>query len=53
VERVQRHRQLLDIVRAAHSPGRFPRRLHGRQQQAHQDADDRNDHQQLDQGKTV
>jgi hypothetical protein len=31
----------------------FPRRLNGRQQQRNKNADDGNDHEQLDQGKTV
>jgi hypothetical protein len=34
------------------SPGCLSRRLHGRQQKGDQDSDDRDDHQQLDQGKT-
>jgi hypothetical protein len=36
---------LLDIVGALSSPRRFARRLHRRQQQRHQHADDGNDHQ--------
>jgi hypothetical protein len=49
--RVLRQCKLFEIVRALASPGGFPGRLHGGQQQGNQDADDGNDHQQLDQGK--
>ena len=41
------------VVAALHSPRRLACRLHGRQQQRNQNADDRDDHQQFDQGKTV
>ena len=44
---------LLQIVRALRAPGRFAGRLHGRQQQRHQHADDGDHHQQLDERKTV
>ena len=46
-------RKLFEIVGALQTPGRLTRRLHSRQQQRDQDADDRNDHEQFDQGKTV
>ena len=42
--------QPVDAVRAA---SRFARRLNGRQQERHQDADDGNDDKELDQCKTV
>jgi hypothetical protein len=45
--------KLLQIVPALGLPGGLAGRLHRRQQKRDQDADDRNDHQQLDQGKTV
>ena len=43
---------LLEIVGALAPSGRFACRLHRRQQQRDQDPNDRNDHQELDQGKT-
>ena len=43
---------LLQVVVALRTPCRLARRLNGRQQQRHENADDRNDHQQLDQGKS-
>ena len=43
---------LMQIVRAAHAPGGFPRRLHGRQKQRNEQPDDGNHDQQLDQRKT-
>ena len=46
---VHRQRHLLQIVEALHPPGRFAGRLHRRQEQCHQHADDGNDHQQLHQ----
>ena len=42
---------LLQIILALHPPRRGPGRLDGRHQQRRQDADDRDDHQQLDQGE--
>ena len=42
---VQGQAHLLEIVLALQSPGRFPRALHGRQQQRHENADDGNHHQ--------
>jgi hypothetical protein len=48
---VQRQAKLPDLVGTLASPRRFAGRLHRRQQERHQDADDRNDHQQLDQGE--
>jgi hypothetical protein len=44
--------QLLHIVRALHTSGRFPGRLYCRQKQSHQNADNGNDDQQLHQRKT-
>jgi hypothetical protein len=44
--------ELLDIVRALRPATGFPSSLHCRQQHAYQNADDGNDHQQLNQGKT-
>ena len=40
---------LVEMTLAVHPPGRLPRVLHGRQQQADQDPDDRDDDQELDQ----
>ena len=37
--------ELLEVVLALQSPGRLPRRLHGRKQQRDQDADDRDNDQ--------
>ena len=51
VEHGQPH--LLEIVLTLHLPCGFPRRLHRRQQKRHEDPDDRDDDQQLNQGKTV
>jgi hypothetical protein len=42
---------LLQVILALHQPGRFPRRLHRRQQQRDQYADDCNNHKQLDERK--
>jgi hypothetical protein len=52
---VIRHRlgELVQIIQALGAPRRFTRRLDGRQQQRDQDADDGDDDEQLDQGKTV
>jgi hypothetical protein len=44
--------QLLHIVGALHTSGRFPSRLYCRQKQSHQNADNGNDDQQLHQRKT-
>jgi hypothetical protein len=41
------NRQLMQVVGALNSPRRFPCRLHGRKKQGHQDADDGDNHQQL------
>jgi hypothetical protein len=46
---VQRDADLPEIVRALHTPRRLPRRLHGGQQEPDQDADDRDDNEQLNQ----
>jgi hypothetical protein len=43
--------QLLDLAQALVTPGRLAGGLDGWQQERHQDADDRNDHQQLYEGK--
>jgi hypothetical protein len=48
---VQRESNLLQIVFALRTPGRFPRLLNRWQQQGDQHADDGNHHQKLDQGK--
>jgi hypothetical protein len=45
---VQPDADLLQVVVATGSPRRFAGSLHGRQQQCDQDADDCDDHQQLD-----
>jgi hypothetical protein len=45
--------ELLKVVLTLPDPRCFPRRLHRRQQQRGQDADDRDDDQKLDEGKTV
>jgi hypothetical protein len=50
---VQRQPKLLEFVRATRPPGRLPGGLHGRQQQRDQNANDRNDHEQLYQGKAA
>jgi hypothetical protein len=50
---VQRQANLLEIVAARHAPRCFAGVLNGWQQQCHQYADDRDDHQQLDQGETL
>ena len=44
---LQGQSDLLEIVAALHSLRSFARRLHGREQKRDQDADDRNDDQQL------
>src|SRR5438105_2412497 len=44
--------QLLEVVLAAHTVSRFANFLHGRQEQADEHRDDRNDHQQFDQGES-
>ena len=52
--RVQRQGNLLHVVRAATRPvGRLSHGLNRRQQQADEDADDRDHHQQLDEGETA
>jgi hypothetical protein len=45
--------ELLEIIAALGSPGRFPRRLHRGQQQRHEDADDGNYDQQFDKCKST
>src|SRR5262249_55535342 len=50
---VQGQANLLEVVRAAHPRGGLADLLDGRQQQADQDADDGDDHQQLDQRKAA
>ena len=49
---VQRQADLLQVVGALHPIGGLAHLLHRRQQHADQDADDGDDHQQLDQGKS-
>ena len=48
---LDRQADLLEVVHALVPPGRLACRLDRRQQQRHEDADDRDDDQQLDQGK--
>ena len=48
-----RQTQLLQIVRALHTPRRFPSRLNRREKQPDQNTDDRNHDQQFNKGKTV
>jgi hypothetical protein len=48
---VKRQTQLLEIVLALHPSSRFPRALNGWQKQPHENADNGDDHQQLDQSK--
>ena len=48
-----RQGELLDVVGALGHPRRLAGRLHRRQQQRNQDADDRNDDQKLDECKTA
>jgi hypothetical protein len=45
---VHRQADLLEIIAALHAPCGLARRLHGREQERDQDADDRDDHKQLD-----
>jgi len=49
---MQRNDNLMQIVTARHASSRFTSGLNRRQQQRHQNANDGNDHQQLDQGET-
>jgi hypothetical protein len=44
---------LLEVVRALIAPSRFAGGLHRRQEEGHQDADDRNHHQQLDKSEAA
>ena len=48
---MKRNADLLEIIRALHTPRRFPRRLNCGEQQPDQNTDDRDNHQQLDEGK--
>ena len=48
---LNRNADLLDLVLAVRPPSRLAGRLDRRQQERHEDADDRNDHQQLDKRK--
>ena len=50
---VDRQADLLEVVLALGASGRFARRLHGRQQQSDQHADDGDDHQQFDERKAT
>jgi hypothetical protein len=52
VKIVGRENDLLEIVLALGTTRSLTGLLHGGQQQCHQDPDDRNDHQQFDEGKT-
>lgn len=49
---VTRQRQLFQMVAALHPSRRFASCLDGRQQQGNQDANDRNDHEQFNEGET-
>jgi hypothetical protein len=53
VEVVESQTELLQIIFAARTAGRFPRLLHGGQQQRDQDGDNGDHNQQLDQGKSL
>ena len=44
---------LLEVVGALIAPRRLAGSLHGRQEEGHQDADDRNHHQQLDESEAA
>jgi len=48
---VQPDAHLPEVVEATRAPGRFAGRLNCRQQKCSQDADDRDDHQQLNERK--
>jgi hypothetical protein len=48
---VEAKSELFEVVAALHPTGGLARRLHRRQQQRNENADDRNDHQQLDQSE--
>jgi hypothetical protein len=50
---VHRQADLLQVVGALGAPGGLAGTLHGRQEQGDEHADDRDDHQQLDQGETA
>ena len=45
--------KLLEVVRALHTTSGFTRRLNGGKKQADQNADDRDDDQQFDEGKSA
>jgi hypothetical protein len=47
VEIVQREPNLFEVVRTLHPPGRLARGLHGREQQRHENANNRDDDQEL------
>ena len=49
---LKRQGHLLEIVAAGHPPRRLTRRLHGRQEQADEGGDDRDHHEQFDEGET-
>jgi hypothetical protein len=51
-EVVDGHPELLEVVHALIPPGRFPRLLHRRQQQRHEDGNNGDDNEQLDQRET-
>ena len=51
VERLAGKAELLDVIRALHAAGRFARGLNGGQEKPDQNADDRDNDQQLDQCK--
>ena len=53
MEVVYGQRNILQIVGAASSARRLARRLHCRQQESHQDADNRNDYEELHERETM
>jgi hypothetical protein len=53
VVRLHRNAKLPQIVAALRPASRFTRRLNGGEQQTHQDADDSDDHEQLDERETT
>ncbi len=51
-EVMKRQADLLQVIGALHASSSFAGRLHGRQQQPDQDADDGDDHQEFNESKT-
>jgi hypothetical protein len=50
---LKRHADLPQVVGALRAAGRFASRLHGRQEQGHQDSDDGDDNEQFDERKSA